>query len=233
MRKRACGAAAGLVVLGATFIGCGGPFSSSAFDSTESDLERRVPVIVQVDYPDVYGEIELHVERHGVFIVGDQRADCGNPSFMASVGNWKFGALSEKLFYWASEMEVGPDANCVFLRLAAEGLSARVWGLSMDYPSNCYPFEVKLESGPFPRTTVGRLSTGNFDVEAVRHPSEKEEFGRLMEEARAGSVVLWGGGISGGFSRNLASPQGVGCQPLRGGQTASHFTSGWRVRTIR
>jgi hypothetical protein len=215
------------------FMGCGEPTLPSFFSSVESEIGRAISVVVEVDYPDVYGDIELHVDGHGIYFVGDQRADCGNPTFTSSVGKWKFGALSEKLFYWADELDVGSGADCVFLRLAAKDLSTRVWGLAMDYPESCYPFDVKLESGPFPRTNVGGLSTGGFDVEAVRHPSFEEELARLMEAARAGTVVLWGGGIAGGTSRTLASPGGIGCQPLQGGLIPSHFTWGWSVHHVQ
>lgn len=188
-----------------------------------------VPVVVSVDYPDIYGSIELHVTDAGSFHLSEAGGDCKSPTFWAPVGSWKFGALSEKMFYWSGELEVEGDDACVHIQLHFEELSTLVLGVSIESLEVCYPIEVRLEAGPFGTRTIGSVSKGGFDEEAVRSPNYSEEVSKLIETAREGMVTLWGSGLAGGDSMYFLKPATNDCPPLQNHNKRSGRSWGWKV----
>lgn len=108
-----------------------------------------VPVVFRVDYPDIYGPIDVQVGGRGALTLQvEDSYDCDRPAFFHEGGALEFGALSSRYFTWRDVVVPDEKSDCLVIDLSIERTISDLLVYGIDFPWFCYPYSVSYKYGP-------------------------------------------------------------------------------------
>lgn len=169
----------------------------------EVEFERSVALVLQGDFLDLYGSIELAIqgETEKITFDGNRRFSCESPAVRLPRGKFAFEAESALRFAWKGLLDTEAIEDCLVLSFDVETMwsgiqviSTSGWG-----KQRCLPVEIWVDD----RESNERWLAGV--IEEVWDPTEEvwgsvgmiDEMRIAIEAASVGKAAVVAGGLNG------------------------------------
>lgn len=187
------GAAAFLLGLGGEEAGWG-----DALHPLAADRPPGIPVVFRVDYPEMYGAIDVQVQGRGTLTLQENDSfSCDEPAFYHEGDTLEIGALSSRFFWWKEVLALGEETDCIEVDLTIDKTGPHIMAFRLDFHPGCYPYSVSFKYGPYDFREIWRVERQQrFDSDVFWERFDQHGFIVVADEVRKGTIVAVGGGHS-------------------------------------